>query len=160
VPFAVGSIVGTWPVPPAVEPLEEPLDEPLEEPLPEPLLEGFEPLDPPELVPELDEPLDEPLLDVSPLDDPPLLVEPPPDEPPLELVPIWSGLFWPNDVPGEPLPHPAAKARATRVASESPERKLMSAILSSARISTRRGRGRLSPMQRRRTSTESLKSFF
>jgi hypothetical protein len=99
-----------------VEPLDDPLDDPLDELLPELLLEGFDPLEEPELAPEL-EGVD-PLLDV-PLEDPPPLAEPPPEEAPLELVPSPGGAFWPKPVLGELLlPHPAARATAASVAKE------------------------------------------
>jgi hypothetical protein len=115
VPFAVGSMLGTAPLPrgvPLEEPLDEPLEEPPEEPLPELLLDGCEPLDPPEEEPELDPP---------PLEVPPVLPELLPEDPLPALASESSDeLPPPNWVPGEDPPHPTAtpNARVRSVASE------------------------------------------
>jgi hypothetical protein len=62
VPLAVGSIVGTAPLPCTPVPLDDPLDEPLplaplDPPLPDPPLDEGAPLDPPELAVPLELPL-------------------------------------------------------------------------------------------------------
>jgi hypothetical protein len=119
VPFAVGSIVGIFPLPPAVDPPDEPLEEPLEpleppDPLLPELLLGFgAPLELPELVPELE---------VPPLDDAPMPPEPP-DEPAPELASPSSDCAepgpWkpgPDEAPPQPAVTPSARTRI--VASE------------------------------------------
>jgi hypothetical protein len=134
VPFAVGSIDGIWPVPPAFapvdaspeapleEPLDAPLDAPLEEPCPEPPLEAMEPLDP------LD-PLEPDAASLGPPSSP----APLPEEAPLELAP--SPLSRPEPVE-LPLPQATATAIASNAESEPilerwPERELM--VFSSVR---------------------------
>jgi hypothetical protein len=108
VPFAVGSIVGTAPLPTGFEPPEEPLEEPLEDPLDDPLDVPFpelplEPLDPPD-APELEPPPELPLV----------LPERPPEEPlPLPasvLSEESSPLLKP--VPDEALPQAVAMPTA------------------------------------------------